>query len=103
MAEMFGNVKKGKVAEASVPLQDRLVSRAVRLTKGWKDLDIEGRDFAFTTPNCQWLYENSPFIRDQVLTFHQKRSNFTKPGSPNSPMPSGTESGSTTPAKAARR
>lgn len=101
MAEMFAN-KKAAAPAPSTTGQEKLTGRAVRLTKGWKNLSLGERAFDFNEPNARWLYENSPFIRDQVLSFHQKRVNFTKSGSPSLPKQSAITSGSTTPAKAGR-
>lgn len=48
------------------------------VTIGWRGLTREGKSVDFTKEDCKRLYENSPFVLDQVDLFLADRKNFTK-------------------------
>jgi hypothetical protein len=59
---------------------DKLVDKAIRMTKGWKNIQWAGKEFEFNDTNARQLYTKGPYIRDQVLRFYQDRSNFMPSG-----------------------
>ena len=102
LADMFAGAKKKGASEAEQESgEEKAVSKAVKLTKDWKEISLGDKVFEFNEKNARWLYENSPHIRGQVLGFYQRRANFIKAGSDSSKKPSETRSGSTTRARGA--
>lgn len=81
LAEAFaGSAKKAKgVAEVDEDGVEKAIRKAVKLTKGWKDVEWDGKPFPFTPANAAMLYSKIPHIRTQVLNFYRDRANFTKP------------------------
>lgn len=89
--------KKTPTLDEEPPSDSTAIRKAAALTKGWRNLDVGGKEFKYSPENAVWLYTNSPHIRDQVLRFYQDRANFTKTGSKSLSKRSGESSGSTTP------
>lgn len=50
----------------------------VNLTIGWKGLFEGEEEVPFTKEKCSWLYENAPYIQDQVDNFVVNSQNFIK-------------------------
>lgn len=48
----------------------------VACTIGWKGLVKDGKEYKFTASRCRKLYEDAPYVRDQVDAFIGKRANF---------------------------
>lgn len=42
----------------------------------WKNLEKDGKPFAYSKENAQWLCENSPFVVSQLFGFLIDRDNF---------------------------
>lgn len=81
IAESAGKGAKNVQEEDLVGEQ---IDQAVRITKGWKNLQWDGPELPFNHANAVMLYTQSPIIREQALRFYRDRSNFTKSGSKNS-------------------
>jgi hypothetical protein len=96
LADMFakGVAKKNETDLESS--EEKAIFRAVRLTKGWRKIELHGKEYPYSPDNAKWLYGNSPHIRNQVLAYYQNRKNFTKPELLSSPKQSGANSPSTT-------
>lgn len=74
----------GKDKKQDEGLSDTSVQQAVALTKDWKNGTVNGEPLVFSKEKAKWLYENAPFIKEQVLRFNGDRTRFTKPGLRNS-------------------
>lgn len=48
----------------------------VACTKGWKHLQLDGAPVVFNDANVKMVYTRFPWIREQVDTFVNDRSNF---------------------------
>lgn len=55
------------------------VARAIRLTKGWKNISWGKDELKFDKANATMLYTKVATIREQVLSFYRDRSNFIAP------------------------
>ena len=83
---------KVKPSQDTETSEERAIRKACALSKDWratdgKDIIINGAAFPYSETNARWLFENSPHIRNQVISFYVDRSNFTTPGSqPSAPL-----------------
>jgi len=94
-------VSKGKDTDKESPVDDGpAIRKAVRLTKGWKDVEWAGAPFPYTEGNAMILYTKAPHVRNQVLGYWRDRSHFTSPEYASWRKRFGEGSSSTTPAKA---
>lgn len=75
LAESFAG-KGTKDAEVGA---DKAIRKAVRLTKGWENIEWAGTPFTYSADNALKLYTASPHIRTQVLNYYRDRTHFTKP------------------------
>jgi len=66
-----------RAAANGKPVDVDEVGLLVSATIGWHGLVNEGKEYKFSEKRCRQLYEDAPYIRDQVDQFVGKRSNFT--------------------------
>ena len=80
LAEAFATANKQPVKDTDKELSsDRAVRKAVRITKGWKNIEWGAVILPYSTENALMLYSKVPLFRYQVLNFHNASSHFTKP------------------------
>jgi hypothetical protein len=96
LVDSYANKKGTPDPEVSA---DKAIRKAVRMTKGWQDMEWAGEAFPFTEENAIKLYTKVPHIRTQVLTYYRDRVNFTTPEYASWRKRFGDGSSSTTPAK----
>lgn len=48
------------------------------VTVGWSGFTRAGEEVEFSRKECEKLYDNAPWLRDQVNAFAGNRANFTK-------------------------
>jgi hypothetical protein len=109
LADIFSeSAKKGKNNKKAEVIEDgpedrtqKDIDKAVRLTKGWKNIDWLGQELPFNKGNASMLYTNVSMLRNQVLNYYRDLSHFIKPGQPNSKKQSGKDSSLTTQEKKA--
>jgi hypothetical protein len=92
--------KKDDDKDESKASVEKAVQKAIRLTKGWKDIVWGGEAFEYSELNARILYTKSPHIRNQVLGYYRDRSNFTTPEYATWKSRFGKDSTSTSPEKA---
>ena len=100
LAESFAGSKKSKDSADNEVGADKAIRKALALTKGWKDVEWDGKPFPFNTENALILFTKIPHIRVQVLNFYRDRANFMKPEYANWRKRFGEGSSSTSPGKA---
>lgn len=54
------------------------IDHLVAVTVGWRGLEVDGKEKAFTKEHCKDLYTRSPGLRNQVDRFVSDRTNFTR-------------------------
>lgn len=54
------------------------VEALVAVTIGWRGIVDNGEDYPFSKKNAKRLYENSPAVVNQLLSFLSNGANFTK-------------------------
>jgi len=79
LAESFAGNKASKASLDNEVSVDKAIRKAVKLTKGWKDVEWDGKEFPYTEANAVLLYTKIPHIRTQVLNYYRDRANFTVP------------------------
>lgn len=67
---------EGKLDEIDYDALD--VEALVAITIDWRNLTKGGEEYKFTPENARALYEQSPSIVQQLLTFLGESANFTK-------------------------
>lgn len=68
--------KKGKTTITAAEMQEEAMDMLVACTKGWKHIEIEGKELAFSEDNARMLYTKFPWVREQVDAFVSDRANF---------------------------
>lgn len=57
-------------------MEDQAVDMAIVRTKGWKNIQVDGKDVEFSEANARAIYKEHPFIREQVLEEAGSNLNF---------------------------
>lgn len=57
---------------------DSALEVILAVTVGWRGIERDGKAVDFTREDCERLYQNSPYILDQVDLFLADRKNFIK-------------------------
>lgn len=57
-------------------LEEQAVDMAIVRTKGWKNIQVEGKEVEFSEANARAIYTEHPFIREQVLKEAGNNLNF---------------------------
>lgn len=53
------------------------IDKLVSITIGWRGITNKGEPYQFNHNACKELYQNSPYILDQVSNFINNRKSFT--------------------------
>jgi len=74
--------RKGTIkAQRETLINDEANATAIALSEatiGWRGFMSKGKELKFSITKVQQLYENAPYIMDQVNIFIGKRANFTE-------------------------
>jgi hypothetical protein len=68
--------KRRNYQPSTEELDSDFIDLAVAATKGWVDMQVDGKDYPFTVANARLLYRRFKWIREQVESAIGDRNNF---------------------------
>lgn len=72
------NIRKNRGRKTAEKMAEEGMDLLVAITVGWEGLEENGQPIPFTPDNVRRIYEQFPFIKEQVDEFAADRRNFIK-------------------------
>lgn len=76
--EVKNKLRRDILADPSVDMEELKTNSLADITLGWRGFLEKGKEIKFSQKRILQLYQNAPYIADQIDMFCNARANFTK-------------------------